>query len=74
MPTKNSVVRYVAVDDNKCCLCRKPGALHFVEEWDDFIHARCVPDYLHTDDGRCIIEHGHDVYLDFSLEKTGEED
>jgi hypothetical protein len=57
-----------------CHFCNKPGATHWVEEWDTAIHARCVPAFLQTEEGEIIIEHGHDVYLDFSLEREEEQD
>jgi hypothetical protein len=31
----------------------------FVIEWDDFIHEHCTEDYLKTDEGKIIIQHGH---------------
>jgi hypothetical protein len=71
-PTKNSFVRDVVNEPQKCYFCGKPGACHFVEEWDAFIHARCVPAFLQTDEGKVIIDHGHEVYINFELEKLGD--
>lgn len=51
-----------------CCVCSKGGAYHFCHEWDTFIHARCVPQFLSSDEGQCVIKHKHVIYLDFSLE------
>lgn len=51
-----------------CWVCHKSGCLHFVEEWDTPIHARCVPEFLASDEGLCVIRHEHEVVLDFSLE------
>lgn len=43
--------------------------MHFCHEWDTFIHARCVPRFLATDQGQLVIEHEHTILLDFSLEE-----
>lgn len=43
--------------------------MHFCHEWDTYIHARCVPVFLQTDEGQIVIDHGHEVILDFSLEE-----
>jgi hypothetical protein len=67
----NPIVRdVVPAKGGKCWVCRKPGALHFVDEWDDFIHARCVPEFLQSEEGRVVIDHGHTVYLRFDLEAS----
>lgn len=55
--------------DFPCWVCRKSGAQHFCDEWDTPIHARCVPTFLQTEEGRVVIKHKHTVYLDFSLEE-----
>lgn len=51
-----------------CWVCNKPGAQHFCDEWDTYIHARCVPYFLETREGQVVIEHEHDVYLKFNVE------
>jgi hypothetical protein len=56
-------------NDGGCWMCHRGGCLHMVIEWDAYIHARCVADFLKTDEGACIIEHGHEVHLNFGLEK-----
>jgi hypothetical protein len=43
--------------------------MHFCHEWDTFIHARCVPRFLASDEGQIVIEHKHTVLLDFSIEE-----
>lgn len=65
-PTKHSVF---AGMEGRCFHCHKEGAKHFCEEWDCLLHARCVPDFLKTMEGKIVIEHGHEVLIDFSLEK-----
>ena len=52
-----------------CCVCSRGGAMHFCHEWDTFIHARCVPRFLASDEGQIVIEHKHTVLLDFSIEE-----
>ena len=52
-----------------CWVCSRGGAMHFCHEWDTFIHARCVPRFLETDEGQAVIEHRHTILLDFSLEE-----
>jgi hypothetical protein len=68
-PTKNSFLRDTVASPQECYYCGKKGALHFVEEWDAFIHAVCVPAFLQTDEGKVIIKHKHEVYIDFELEE-----
>lgn len=63
-----------------CWVCQENGALHFLEEFDSFIHARCAIKFLAGGlkvneglDGAdleagIVIQHGHEVILDFSLE------
>jgi hypothetical protein len=53
-------------------MCGKPDAVHFMYEWDTYIHARCVMGFLSTQEGQILITHGHTVTLDFSLEKGGD--
>jgi len=54
----------------RCFHCNKDGSRHFCEEWDCLIHVRCVPDFLKTEEGKILIEHKHEVYLDFGWEET----
>lgn len=52
----------------ECRLCHESNAKHFVEEYSAFIHARCVGEFLMTDD--LVVNHGHQVFLDFSLDEV----
>jgi hypothetical protein len=61
-------IRPIFEAHDRCWVCNKGGAKHFCDEWDTHIHARCVPKFLQTDEGECVILHGHEVFLDFSLE------
>lgn len=54
--------------DGGCWVCYKGGCEHFCDEWDTYIHARCVPEFLQTEEGQCVIQHGHIVILNFALE------
>lgn len=71
-PIKGTWVEGVPRDESKpehrCWTCGRLGALHFCDEWDTFIHARCAILFLQTDEGECVISHGHVVELDFSVE------
>jgi hypothetical protein len=51
-------------DNGICWQCQKDGAKHFCEEWDTFIHGVCVPEFLLTDEGKVVIDHGHLVIID----------
>lgn len=56
-----------------CWVCGKLDAKHFCDEWDTPIHARCVPSFLQTEEGQIVIGHGHEIWLDFSIEQTEEQ-
>jgi hypothetical protein len=53
-----------------CWVCSHGGALHFMDEWDTYIHARCAIRELSKPDSDVyiVVGHGHVVELDFSLE------
>lgn len=53
-----------------CWVCGHGGCEHFCDEWDTYIHARCVAAFLQTEEGQCVIEHGHIVILNFSVEEA----
>jgi hypothetical protein len=46
-----------------CFHCGKtdPPCTHFVEEWDAYLHGECIDAFLQTDEGRIVLEHGHEV-------------
>lgn len=33
----------------------------FCDEWDCYLHYKCVPSFLMTEEGRLVIEHLHDI-------------
>jgi hypothetical protein len=51
-----------------CWVCNKGGCRHFLIEWDAYIHARCAVKAL-ADDVAIVINHKHEINLDFNLEK-----
>ena len=57
---------YYDIGPGRCFLCGKDGADHFCEEWDCMLHAHCVVPFLDTDEGKCVIHHGHRVEIDFN--------
>lgn len=58
--------------ENQCWCCGKYGCMHFMIEWDAYIHARCAIEALSDSDSdvSIIIAHKHDINLDFSLESV----
>jgi hypothetical protein len=62
---------YSDVSAGDCWVCNKPGAKHYLEEWDAMIHARCAVKELAnpTSDVALVINHKHQVFLDFGLEE-----
>lgn len=51
----------------ECWVCQIGGCAHFVDEWDAYIHARCVIPFLASPEGQIVISHGHDVLIDFGV-------
>ncbi len=56
---------YPSVNDagHKCFQCHEEGADHFCEEWDCFLHGKCVPAFLMTEEGKIVLAHGHEVFI-----------
>lgn len=46
-----------------CFYCRKtePPVTHFCDEWDCYLHAHCIDEFLATPEGQIVILHGHEV-------------
>lgn len=46
-----------------CWVCgeRGDGPYHFVEEWDAYLHTRCVDEFLRSPEGEVVVSHGHEV-------------
>jgi hypothetical protein len=57
-----------------CWMCSRGGCKHFCHEWDTYIHARCVPAFLKTEEGKIIMGHKHLVVLEFELEEEFDAD
>ena len=68
-PIKGSWVEKVHQDKTPCWVCMEAGCTHFCDEWDTPLHARCVLAFLQTEEGKCVIEHGHLVQIDYSVEE-----
>lgn len=45
------------------CLKNDPQPDHFVEEWDAYIHGKCVEAFMKTEEGQIIKDHGHEVVI-----------
>jgi hypothetical protein len=54
--------------EQRCWVCGKGNTAHFCDEWDCYIHARCAVQFLQSEEGQCVIDHGHEVHLNFSIE------
>lgn len=73
-PIKNdnlgTIHEHLSPNEGGCWVCSRGGAMHMCHEWDTYIHARCALTFLlTTDEGKCVVEHKHAVYLDFSIEE-----
>jgi hypothetical protein len=51
--------------NTRCWTCSKPMTetepFSFCEEWDTFLHDRCIDAFLLTEEGRIVIDHGHEI-------------
>ncbi len=52
-----------AEDWFQCFHCNQVGGDHFVEEWDAVLHGQCVLPFLQTEEGRLVLDHGHQIEL-----------
>ncbi len=52
-----------------------PEADHFCDEWDCYLHGKCVKPFLETDEGKIVLSHKHLVHIeiDGKLERLYEE-
>lgn len=46
-----------------CFYCGKsePTVTHFCDEWDCYLHRKCITPFLKTEEGKIVLEHGHEV-------------
>jgi hypothetical protein len=53
--------------NSRCWQCGLTGAVkpldHWCEEWDTLIHRDCIPAFLVSDEGQCVLDHGHEVLI-----------
>jgi hypothetical protein len=56
---------YIGDLDARCWQCSHMMAADipasFCEEWDTFLHDRCIDAFLLTEEGRIVIDHGHEI-------------
>lgn len=45
----------------RCWQCNRSGADHFCEEWDTGLHGKCIAEFLETEEGKVVVNHGHQV-------------
>jgi len=53
----------------KCWVCYSddPEPMLFCEEWDTFLHAKCVLKFLNSKEGKIVLLHKHPVYIEFDV-------
>lgn len=51
----------------RCWFDDGSGAELFCEEWDTFLHVRCLLEFLGTEEGRCLLSHGHMIAVPLEL-------
>lgn len=49
--------------DSRCWVCQGPDCELFVDEWDAQLHVRCLGAFLQTEEGRCMLLHGHGIQI-----------
>jgi hypothetical protein len=69
-PIKGKSTSLVPAAQRICCVCEEGDARHFCYENKKYIHARCALQYLRTEQGKVIVDHGHTVRLDFRAEQS----
>ncbi len=50
-----------AESDHPCWACGETGCDLWCEEWDTPLHKRCLGAFLKTEEGQCVIAHGHNI-------------
>lgn len=60
-------------DGGRCFTCNETGSDLWVEEWDTGIHYKCLGTFLASDEGQCVLSHGHAIYAPGPEEKSGVE-
>lgn len=46
-----------------CTVCARPDSELFVEEWDSFLHIKCLGTYLQTEAGSLVLKHKHEIQI-----------
>ncbi len=54
---------YPYSDTWKCWICQVKDTNLFCHEWDMPICIDCLPKFLESDEGRCMLNHGHGVII-----------
>lgn len=42
-----------------CWVCQEDGCELFCDEWDTPLHVRCLGEFLCSEEGRIVLDHGH---------------
>lgn len=53
----------VTHEKHNCWECNKPKPDCALIEWDAYIHSACVPAFLETEEGKVVLNHGHEVSI-----------
>lgn len=62
-PMKGSEIGKFTTAQMPCWVCQKGNCDCFCDEWDTTIHSGCVESFLKTDEGQCVLDHGHVVAI-----------
>lgn len=49
--------------DHTCWVCGERGCELFCDEWDTTLHVRCLGAFLQTEEGKCVLLHGHGISI-----------
>ena len=55
---------YPVADTHKQCFScgiSDHSEYSFVDEWDAFLHDRCIEEFLASPEGEIVINHGHEI-------------
>jgi hypothetical protein len=54
----------------RCFVCDQDGATLWVEEWDTGIHYKCFPKFIASNEGACLLSHGHGIHIEEQPEES----
>lgn len=54
-------------EDELLAGCGPSPAELFCEEWDTFLHVKCLIRFLQTEEGKGVMAHGHEIHVPIEL-------